>query len=216
MSGKKERKIMSDTTEFWKKEGHKHIMPKIGGEFPEGWDVKSYLTELCDGKLVTEIGCGIGRLSPAFPPEHYIGIDISPKVLEIAESKNKNYKYLLHNQGDSYPQADVRLVYTVLLHIDDDCIGDFIENLCQDPATWHTLRVIVGEIMERKWRRPGNPPVFNREANEYITLFEKCGFELESVADKVYERYADPKFDKMTGGLPVYITFLTFRKKDYE
>ena len=207
---------MSDTTEFWKKEGHKHIMPKIGGEFPEGWDVKSYLTELCDGKLVTEIGCGIGRLSPAFPPEHYIGIDISPKVLEIAESKNKNYKYLLHNQGDSYPQADVRLVYTVLLHIDDDCIGDFIENLCQDPATWHTLRVIVAEIMERKWRRPGNPPVFNREADEYITLFEKCGFELESVADKVYERYADPKFDKMTGGLPVYITFLTFRKKDYE
>ena len=200
-----------DTTEFWKEQGHKYIIPTVGGEFPEGWDVKSYLAKLCDGKLVTEIGCGIGRLSPAFPPEHYIGIDISPKVLEIAESKNKNYKYLLHNQGDSYPQADVRLVYTVLLHIDDDCIGDFIENLCED-----TEIVVVAEIMARMWRREGNPPVFNREADEYITLFEKCGFELESVADKVYERYADPKFDKMTGGLPVYITFLTFRKKDYE
>ena len=205
-----------DTTEFWKEQGHKYIIPTVGGEFPEGWDVKSYLAKLCDGKLVTEIGCGIGRLSPAFPPEHYIGIDICTSALEIAEENNRDYKYILHNQGDSYPQADVRFVYTVLLHIDDDCIGDFIENLCQDPATWHTLRVIVAEIMGHKWRRPGNPPVFNREADEYITLFEKCGFELESVADKVYERYADPKFDKMTGGLPVYITFLTFRKKDYE
>ena len=192
-----------DTTEFWKEQGHKYIIPTVGGEFPEGWDVKSYLTELCDGKLVTEIGCGIGRLSPAFPPEHYIGIDISPKVLEIAESKNKNYKYLLHNQGDSYPQADVRLVYTVLLHIDDDCIGDFIENLCED-----TESVVVAEIMARMWRREGNPPVFNREALEYITLFEKCGFELDYNNEKPYERYKDHRLG------PTNITFLCFKKND--
>ena len=198
-----------DTTEFWKKEGEKHIRPKIGGEFPEGWDIRPYLAKLCDGELITEIGCGIGRLSDAFHPEHYIGIDISSKVLEIAESKNKNYKYLLHNHGDPYPEADVRLVYTVLLHIDDDCIGDMIENLCEG-----TERVVVAEIMERKWRRPGNPPVFNREAEEYITLFEKCGFEKDYHNEKVYERYADPKFDKVTGGFPVYITFLRFKKND--
>ena len=192
-----------DTTEFWKERGHEYIKPTTGGEFPEGWDVKSYLTELCDGKLVTEIGCGTGRLSPAFPPEHYIGIDICTPALEIAEENNIDYKYILHNQGDSYPQADVRLAYTVLLHIDDDCIGDFIENLCQDPATWHTLRVIVAEIMGRKWRRSGDPPVFNREADEYITLFEKCGFELDYKNEKVYERYADTN-----------ITFLRFKKKN--
>ena len=196
-----------DTTEFWKKEAHLHIMPNTGQEFPEGWDVRLYLEDLCYGKSVTEIGCGTGRLSSAFQPEQYIGIDISSKALEIAESKNKNHKYLLHNQGDSYPPADVRLVYTVLLHIDDDCIGDFIENLCQDPATWHTLRVIVAEIMGRKWRRPGNPPVFNREADEYITLFEKCGFELEYHNEKVYERYKNHRLG------PSNITFLRFRKK---
>jgi len=200
--------MIMDTTEFWKKEGEKHIKPKIGGEFPEGWDVRPYLAKLCDSKSITEIGCGIGRLSAAFQSEDYIGIDISPKVLEIAENTNKNHKYLLHNQGDPYPDADVRLVYTVLLHIDDDSIGDFIENLCED-----TERVVVAEIMERKWRRPGNPPVFNREVDEYITLFEKCGFELDYHNEKVYERYADPKFDKMTGGLPVYITFLRFKKR---
>ena len=197
-----------DTTEFWKKEGEKHIRPKIGGEFPEGWDIRPYLAKLCEGKLITEIGCGVGRLSAAFHPEQYIGIDISPKVLEIAESTNKNHKYLLDNQENSYPDADVRLVYTVLLHIDDGYIGDFIKNLCEG-----TERVVVAEIMERKWRRPGDPPVFNREAEEYITLFEKCGFEKDYHNEKVYERYADPKFDKITGGHPVYITFLRFRKK---
>ena len=201
-----------DTTDFWKERGHDYIIPTTGGEFPEGWDVKSYLSKLCDGKSITEIGCGTGRLSSAFQPEQYIGIDISSKALEIAESKNKHHKYLLDNQEDSYPNADVRLVYTVLLHIDDDCIGDFIENLCKD-----TERVIVAEIMGRKWRRPGNPPVFNREAEEYITLFEKCGFEKDYHNEKPYEKYAD----HLLG--PVNITFLTFkrkgwiyRKKDYE
>ena len=194
-----------DTTDFWKGEGHEYIKPTTGGEFPEGWDVKSYLSKLCDGKSITEIGCGTGRLSSAFQPEQYIGIDISSKALEIAESKNKHYKYLLDNQEDPYPNADVRLVYTVLLHIDDDCIGDFIENLCKD-----TERVIVAEIMARKWRRPGDPPVFNREADEYITLFEKCGFELEYNNEKPYEKYKD----HLLG--PTNITFLTFRKKDYE
>ena len=193
-----------DTTEFWKKEGEKHIRPKIGGEFPEGWDIRPYLAKLCDGELITEIGCGIGRLSAAFHPEHYIGIDVSPKVLEIAESKNwefKNYKYLLHNQGDSYPDADVRLVYTVLLHIDDDCIGDMVKNLCEGTNT-----VVVGEIMARMWRREGNPPVFNREAEEYITLFEKCGFALDYRNEKPYKRYKD-----WPGG-PHNITFLRFKK----
>ena len=196
-----------DTTEFWKKEGEKHIKPKIGGEFPEGWDVRPYLAKLCDGELITEIGCGVGRLSEAFHPKHYIGIDISSKVLETAESTNKNHKYLLDNQDGRYPDADVRLVYTVLLHIDDGHIGNFIKNLCEG-----TERVVVAEIMERKWRRPGNPPVFNRGAEEYITLFEKCGFEKDYHNEKVYERYADSKFDKITGGHPVYITFLRFKK----
>ena len=186
-----------DTTEFWKKEGHLHIMPNTGEEFPEGWNVRHYLENICYGKSITEIGCGVGRLSAAFDPEHYMGIDISPRVLEIAESKNKHHKYLLDNQKDPYPDAEVRLVYTVLLHIDDDCIDDLVENLCEN-----TEKVIVAEIMGRKWRRPGNPPVFNREADEYIPLFEKCGFELEYNNEKVYERYADTN-----------ITFLHFKKR---
>ena len=203
MSGKIGRKILSDTTSFWKEEGHKFIKPTTGGEFPEGWDVKSYLSKLCDGKSITEIGCGTGRLSSAFQPEQYIGVDICTQALEIAEENNRDYKYILHNQEDPYPNADVRLVYTVLLHIDDDCIGDLVENLCED-----TESVVVAEIMGRKWRRPGNPPVFNRETDEYITLCKKCGFELEYNNEKPYEKYKD----HLLG--PAIISFLRFKKKE--
>ena len=45
---------MMDTTEFWKEEGHKYIIPTVGGEFPEGWDVKSYLAKSCGGKSITQ------------------------------------------------------------------------------------------------------------------------------------------------------------------
>jgi hypothetical protein len=76
-----------------------------------------------------------------------------------------------------------------------------IKNLCDGTDT-----VVVGEIMARMWRRDGNPPVFNREADEYITLFEKCGFALDYRNEKPYERY------KNWEGGPHNITFLRFKR----
>ena len=77
-----------------------------------------------------------------------------------------------------------------------------VKNLCEGTDT-----VVVAEIMARMWRREGNPPVFNREADEYITLFEKCGFELDYHNEKPYERYRN-----WEGG-PHNITFLRFRRR---
>jgi hypothetical protein len=33
--------------------------------------------------------------------------------------------------------------------------------------------IVIGEIMGREWRRPGNPPVFNRDAQEYADMIGK-------------------------------------------
>jgi hypothetical protein len=34
-------------------------------------------------------------------------------------------------------------------------------------------RIVIGEIMGRQWRRPGNPPVFNRELSEYADMIQR-------------------------------------------
>ena len=47
-------------------------------------------------------------------------------------------------------------------------------------------RIVIGEVMGRQWRRPGDPPVFNREAHEYVELL---GRELIDTIAVPYPRY---------------------------
>lgn len=51
--------------------------------------------------------------------------------------------------------------------------------------------VVLAEIMGREWRRPGNPPVFNRAGQEYIDLFTRHGFAVDDVVTGPYKRYPD-------------------------
>lgn len=108
---------------------------------------------------VFEFGCGDGRLAPAFDPSRYVGHDINPHALTAAKAKNPKHRFVAEPEA-----ADTFLAHTVLLHIPDDEIGA-VAGLARSYP-----RVIIGEVMGRKWRRPGNPPVFNREAPEYVDL----------------------------------------------
>jgi hypothetical protein len=65
------------------------------------------------------------------------------------------------------------------LHIPDNQIQEVINKAKQ------YKRIVIGEIMGRKWRRDGNPPVFNREIQEYI---EMVGREPE-IVEIPYPRY---------------------------
>lgn len=173
---------------FWQREGLKYITP-AGKDNPEGWDVWSFLRELAVGSVL-EIGCGTGRLCRAFDPGQYVGVDINEDALDIARSRNAGYTFEQY-AGQS---ADTALLYTVLLHVSDEDLPALIEDI-------HADRVIVAEVMGRKWRRPGNPPVFNREAKEYINAFEAAGFEYAAMHVKPYAHYPG-----------AVITFLVFER----
>lgn len=108
---------------------------------------------------VFEFGCGDGRLSSAFHPERYSGFDINPTALLAAQKANPTHRYVI-----GWAPADTFLAHTVLLHIPDDEIGAVLER-----AKAYD-RIVIGEVMGRHWRRPGNPPAFNREASEYIEM----------------------------------------------
>ena len=172
-----------ETNKFWEREAEKHIIPNTGEEFPEGWNVLEFLSKLFpENESLIEVGCGTGRLSTAFNSTVYTGLDINENVLKEAKLKNSEYKYI---KSEILPNSKHKLVYTVLLHISDNDIELFIENMCS--STENTI--VVAEIMGRDWRRAGLPPVFNREVNEYISLFNKHNFSLESDYKRPYKRY---------------------------
>lgn len=148
-----------------------HITPP-GERFPE-IGLLPILKSVGRG-TVFEFGCGDGRLSPAFDPSSYIGYDINPAALKAASKRNPHHIY-----SDVIQPAFTFLAYTVLLHVPDNEIGSVIELAKQ------YRRIVIGEITGRRWRRAGNPPVFNREVGEYADM---VGMQPEFIAIP-YPRY---------------------------
>lgn len=165
--------INKDIYNFWKNNSLNNIKPNRGGEFPEGWNVVEFLRDLFEKENfgdVVDIGCGYGRLCKAFKPENYLGLDFSKDAIEAAKLSNPGYNFSVIDNITEYPKSNSKLLYTVLLHQNDEDINDIIKNLCDS-----TNIIVVAEICGRKWRRAGNPPVFNRDIEEYKNLFAQQG-----------------------------------------
>ena len=178
---------MSD--KYWEdNEGCAHLVPPGGKEFPEGFDPRTVLAELIGSKeKVVEVGCGDGRLCKAFAPDKYIGVDINQKAIDRGRKNNPDYVFnLCHPTGEDIPDGDTLLFYTVLLHMSDGKLEEYLKRV-----TKKFKKVVVCEILGREWRRDGNPPVYNREEKEYIGIFSRLGLPYKRSQWKLYERYED-------------------------
>lgn len=158
--------------DYWRGNTRLREITPRGERYPEVGLFEA-LGRACRGS-VFEFGCGDGRLSPAFSPELYAGFDINPAALAAAARANPGYRFV-----SEWEPADTFLAWTVLLHVPDDEIGTV---LAEAEAY---KRIVIGEVMGRKWRRAGDPPVFNREADEYV---EMVGRTAERIAVP-YPRY---------------------------
>lgn len=146
--------------EYWQNNQSLQNITPAGIEFPE-IGLPAAVKEACTGS-VFEFGCGYGRLAGFFDPDWYYGYDINPAAIEAARKRNP-----AHSFGSEMRGAYTFLAYTVLLHVPDDEIEAVIEAAKADYQ-----RIVIGEIMGREWRRPGNPPVFNRGAEEYVQMVD--------------------------------------------
>lgn len=145
-------------SEYWRGNSSLlHITPP-GERYPER-SLKD-LPLVCSGS-VFEFGCGDGRLSGFFSPDRYAGADINPHAVNAARLNNPQHSFQVF---ESWLPADTVLAFTVLLHIPDNEIQSILDNMKQ------YSRIVIGEIMDRKWRRGGNPPVFNRALSEYADM----------------------------------------------
>lgn len=186
---------MSSVYEYWASgDGLWSITPK-NKPLPEGPGFLEKLALLVGETDVVEFGCGTGRLAGVFNNQHYLGLDISPKAIEIARRDNPRHQFELTDQNLMYHiKAETLLAHTVLLHIPDEALQGTINR-------FDTGRVLVNEIMGRSWRRDGEPPVFNRDREDYVEAFRLDGFTLHSEAVWPYEHYPD-----------VNMTMLEFRR----
>ncbi len=177
--------------EFWADEGLDHVIPNVGEEFPEGFDVYELLRQLIDpSKRVLEVGCGYGRLCRAFVAENYTGVDVNPRAIAKARENNPGYRFERIDPAAELPQADVALIYTVGLHISDEELARFLTPICVAASS-----VVIAEIMDIRWRRAGNPPVFNRDPEQYILEMANRGFLLRRFGKAVYQRYDNPQWN---------------------
>ncbi len=178
-------RTLENLAEFWSMEGLQHIIPDTGNEFPEGFDVREMLKQIIDPTGgVIEIGCGYGRLCRAFPAELYIGFDVNPSAIEVARARNPGYRFEHVSPAAELPKNNTALAYTVACHIPDEELKRFFAPVCAAAPT-----VVVAEIMDSRWRRPGNPPIFNRDPEHYIMTMARMGFMLRTCTKTNYARY---------------------------
>ena len=194
------KKYDKNVLKFWTENTDvKHIIPPSSTtEFPEGWDVHSYLRNIVGEENVVELGCGYGRIAAGFTSNQYRGFDVNPSAIAQAEEQLPEHNFSLYEIGTELPPTEWLLVYTVLLHVSDDDIVATIATI-----TKNCDKVLIAEIMHRGPRqppRPGKPPVFNREQEEYIQMFKNVGFKLTSSTKKpwrgISNRFSILTFEK--------------------
>ncbi|WP_167315787.1 class I SAM-dependent methyltransferase [Paraburkholderia phytofirmans] len=186
---------------FWIAEGTRHIKPEIGTDFPEGFDVRAALRKSIGDKFpVLEVGCGVGRIASLFDKNEYLGVDINPNAIAQARRSLPGHNLRITDHGLQYPDAPAALIYTVLLHVSDEAIGPLLSEVVK-----RRERVIIAELMDTRWRRDGSPPVFNRNAEDYILIMAKLGFTFSA-----YEKYAYERYENQGRPQDTRITFLRF------
>lgn len=195
---------------FWILEGTQHIKPEIGEEYPEGFDVEKWLRAAIGSDYpLLEVGCGVGRIAKLFKPHEYIGVDINPAAIARARVDSPKHELRLIDDGMVYPHAKAALFYTVLLHVSDQEVKRLLRNVSKSVDT-----IIISELMDHRWRRDGNPPVFCRDSEDYILMMQRIGYTLAYANKKPYARYDVAPWNS---GKDSRITTLVFQsRKIYE
>lgn len=161
---------------FWLTDEAKHYFTP-NERYPEGKEELFNALRLTCGQHVTEFGCGDGRLAEVFNPNCYFGYDPNPGHVNAARLNFPNHVF-----GTEYPGGNVVLAWNVFMHVPDEYLAEVIAK-----ASAGASRLVIGEMMGHKWRRPVGPaPAFNREAEDY----KRFGF-VSSYLKLYVKRYED-------------------------
>lgn len=190
---------------FWISQEVKHIKPEIDTEYPEGTYIEEALRKAIGSAFpVLEAGCGVGRLATFFNPDEYLGIDVNPNALLQARTSLPQHNLRLTDDGIAFPPSASTFFYTALLYVSDKALPILLARINKT-----CKKVIIAGIMDQRWRRGGNPPVFSRDAETYILEMQKLGYTLTAEDKHPYERYDKAPWNI---GHDTCLTLLTFQR----
>ena len=168
--------------EFWENNWQNFLTPK-GHRWPEGFKVLHVLRDIfLHFSSVVEYGCGDGRLSPAFHPEKYLGVDFNENAIYAAGINNPEHRYEVGNVIKGNPGAV--LFYTVLLHNPDKEIRRIIEE-----SEIAKSVIVVAEVIKDTREQGGSLPVYGHSIADYASLFKE--WSLKETINVPYLYYKD-------------------------
>lgn len=133
-------------------DGIRNVMPSRGArnKFPEmpGFHPQEVLRDMMELPVI-EVGCAYGRLTPAFPPDKYVGLDINRAAIDLARKELPEYEFHVIDSY-KYPPSRSKFIYTVAMHIPDEEYPKLIEALCESTGE----QIVVGEILGAHLRKP--------------------------------------------------------------
>ncbi len=106
--------------DYWEARSESWEQQAVHGVFPHKKEIEEVLGDL-DYKSVLDVGCGNGRWFPYFRDKLYSGIDISEKLISIAQQYYPQSDFraikLEDIQTNAKGKFDLAFVYTCLQHI---------------------------------------------------------------------------------------------------
>jgi SAM-dependent methyltransferase len=169
----------AEVQKFWRqRECPERGFTPGGWPWPYGEDLPERLAGWCPEGKVLDFGCGPGRMSRAFRPDRYTGMDINQSALGLARRDNPNHFFYLFD-GDLLP-ADHVLAVEVLFHVHDDEIVP----LCEKLVGAARRSVVIVEVFGRKWREGSDPMrSWHRDLDEYAEIAKSLGATQEVLAE---------------------------------
>lgn len=109
------------------------------------------------GLRLLDFGCGTGELTPLFPPEHYVGMDIAPVYIDYARRTHGPRFQVMDGQQLGYADDvfDEGLVAGVFHHLPDEAVRRMADELARVLRPGSRLLVMEDTEARDWWNLPG-------------------------------------------------------------
>lgn len=110
----KRRDAVAEFEEYWNKENEENVRRR--------WSLIEELTKKTPHSSILDMGCGIGNLiafTSLATEDNYLGIDISPPMVERARELHLGYHFTLADPMEFTTPSDLVVAHGFLLHQHD-------------------------------------------------------------------------------------------------